>query len=57
VLVEKKQLEDKLRAGVNELRQIQQQITVFRQHSRAQLEGLQREYAQAAANYNAARGM
>jgi hypothetical protein len=35
---------------------IHHQISVVRQHMRPQLEALQREHAQAVANYNAARG-
>jgi DNA-binding helix-hairpin-helix protein with protein kinase domain len=56
VLTDKKKLEDKLRAALAELKRTHNQVLAVRQQMRPHLDVIQREYAQAAANYNAARG-
>ena len=57
VLSEKLKIEGKLRATLAELKQIHARITTGRQYVRPQMEAIQRECAQAAANYKAVQGI
>jgi DNA-binding helix-hairpin-helix protein with protein kinase domain len=53
VLAEKTLIEGQLRAGVAELKQVHAQIQAVRQHMRAQVEGVYRDYLQAVADNTA----
>lgn len=53
ILAQKKALEDGLRSGVYELRQIRAQILSSRRYTASEIEAIHREYVQAEADYHA----
>ncbi len=57
VLVERRKLEDRLRAGFTELKQIHAQILAARQYMKPQAEGAHTAFLQSEADLRAARGL